>query len=89
VVEPDCTRDLVQLQPLSVNGLKVMRLLARAPFGEVARIRVGGDLGRELEECLGEHIRYVLEREVRSARFVEALRRLRRQPESARAGSDV
>jgi hypothetical protein len=50
---------------------------------------VGGDLGRELEECLGEHIRYVLEREVRSARFVEALRRLRRQPESARAGGDV
>jgi DNA repair protein RecO (recombination protein O) len=89
VVEPDCTRDLVQLQPLSVNGLKLMRLLARAPFAEVARIRVGGDLGRELEECLGEHIRYVLEREVRSARFVEALRRLRRQPESARAGGDV
>jgi DNA repair protein RecO (recombination protein O) len=77
VVGPECTHDLVQLQPLSLNGLKVMRLLQRSTFAEVSRVRVSADLARELEDCLGEHLRFVLEREVRSARFVNALRRLR------------
>ena len=79
VVGPECTNDLVQLQPMSVSGLKVMRLLERGTFAEASRVRVPGELGRELEECLGGQIRYVLEREVRSARFVDALRRLRRE----------
>jgi hypothetical protein len=40
----------------------------------VARVRVSGELAAELEGCLGDYVRYVLEREVRSARFVETLR---------------
>ncbi|HXH22997.1 MAG TPA: DNA repair protein RecO [Dehalococcoidia bacterium] len=89
VVGPECTQDLVQLQPLSLSGLKVLRLLARSSYADAARLRITGELALELEECLGGHIRYVLEREVRSARFVEALRRLRRQTESVQAVRDV
>jgi len=89
VVGPECTNDLIQLQPISANGLKVLRLLERSTFAEAARVRVGGDLAREVEECLAEHIRFVLEREVRSARFVDALRRLRRAPQSVSAAADV
>lgn len=89
VVGPECTDDLVQLQPISVNGLKVMRLLQRTSFEEAARVRVGGDLAREVEDCYAAHIRYVLEREVRSSRFLEALRRLRQRPESSSAASNV
>jgi DNA repair protein RecO (recombination protein O) len=89
VVSPECTQDLVQLQPISVNGLKVMRLLQRATFAEASRVRLSGELAKELEDCLGEQVRFVLEREVRSARFVEALRRLRRAGASVPAGADV
>jgi DNA repair protein RecO (recombination protein O) len=89
VVDPNCTQDLVLLQPLTLNGLKVMRLLQRATFAEVARVRLSGELSREIEDCMSEQIRFVLEREVRSARFVDALRRLKRQSESVQAAADV
>jgi hypothetical protein len=60
--------------PLSVNALKVLRLLTRASFAEAARIRLSQDLAGEVEACLADHLRSVLERDVRSARFVETLR---------------
>ncbi len=89
VVGPECTQDLVQMQPIGVNGLKILRLLERGTFAEASRVRVTGELAREIEECLGDQIRFVLEREVRSARFVDALRRLRRASESTPASPNV
>ncbi|HEY7466123.1 MAG TPA: DNA repair protein RecO [Dehalococcoidia bacterium] len=71
---PACADDSLRLAPLSLNALKLLRLLQRSPFEEVARVRVSGELAAELEGCLGDYVRYVLEREVRSARFVETLR---------------
>jgi DNA repair protein RecO (recombination protein O) len=75
VIGPECADDSLRLAPLSLNALKVLRLLQRAPFAECARVRLSPELGAELEACLGDYIRFVLEREVRSARFVETLRR--------------
>lgn len=74
VVCPGCADDSLRLAPLSLNALKLLRLLQRAPFEEAARVRVSRPLAAELENCLGDYVRYVLEREVRSARFVETLR---------------
>ncbi len=71
---PSCADDSLRLAPLSLNALKLLRLMQRAPYEEVARVRVSGPLASELESCLGDYVRYVLEREVRSARFVETLR---------------
>jgi DNA repair protein RecO (recombination protein O) len=72
---PQCADSALRLLPLSVNALKVLRLLARAPFAEVARLRLSRDLGDEIEACLRDHVHLALERDVRSARFVEMLRR--------------
>jgi hypothetical protein len=55
----------------------VLRLLQRGGFGEAARVRVAGALDQELERHLREYIRYVLERDLRSAAFMEAVRRQR------------
>ena len=74
---PGCADDSLRLAPLSLNALKLLRLMQRAPFEDVARVRVSGALAAELESCLGDYVRYVLEREVRSARFVETLRQTR------------
>jgi DNA repair protein RecO (recombination protein O) len=77
---PSCGDDSLRLAPLSLNALKLLRLLQRSPFEEVTRVRVSGALASELETCLGDYVRYVLEREVRSARFVETLRQTRVAP---------
>lgn len=86
---PACADDSLRLAPLSLNALKLLRLMARAPYREVARVRISQELGAELETCLGDYLRYVLEREIRSARFVQTLRGLvipvRRAPEQEAA----
>lgn len=86
IVGPECSVDHGAMAPLSLNGLKVLRLLQRQSFAEAARIRVVPALAAEIEECLTQHVRFVLEREVRSARFVETLRRV---PMMNRSGGPV
>jgi DNA repair protein RecO (recombination protein O) len=73
---PACASEDLVAESLSLNGLKVLRLLQRASFAEAARIRLSGELAGEIEIRIGSYLRYVLEREVRSARFVETLRTL-------------
>ena len=72
---PECASEGLAAEPLSVNALKVLRLLQRAPFAEAARVRLSPELADEIERRLTSYLRYILEREVRSARFVETLRR--------------
>ncbi|MCY4625926.1 MAG: DNA repair protein RecO [Chloroflexi bacterium] len=64
------------LLPLSVNALKVMRFFRDHPYDEVRGLRIDGALSRELERVEGGDIRYLLEREVRSAEFLSRLSRL-------------
>lgn len=75
VVGPECADDTLALAPISVNALKILRVLQRASFEDASRIRITGELMREIESSLEAQVHFVLEREVRSARFVETLRR--------------
>ncbi|MPZ49999.1 MAG: DNA repair protein RecO [Dehalococcoidia bacterium] len=72
---PACAGDSLRLTPLSLNAIKVLRLLLRASFAEMARVRLSHALAEEVRCCLADQVSFVLEREVRSARFVETLRR--------------
>jgi DNA repair protein RecO (recombination protein O) len=60
---------------LSLSALKVLRALQRGGFGDAARVRIAGALAQELEQHLREYIRYLLERDLRSAAFLDTLRR--------------
>jgi len=71
VVCPDCG----PASPLSLNALKMMRLLQKGNYGDVARVRVTPALGAELERHLRQYLLYVLERDIRSVRFLDTLRR--------------
>ena len=85
VVGPECADESLTLAPLSVNALKVLRVLQKASFAEAARIRLSPELMREIETSLEAQVHFVLEREVRSARFVETLRRDARVVAATRA----
>jgi DNA repair protein RecO (recombination protein O) len=61
--------------PLTLQAIKVLRFLRGAQLGGVARLRVSPTLGEELRSLLRATIRYWLEREVRSAAFLEHLRK--------------
>ena len=73
-----CADQSLRLAPLSLNALKVLRLLEKGSFQDAARVRLSGELSLELQTCLEDYVRYVVERDVRSAHFVESLRLLPR-----------
>lgn len=78
---PSCRPEGQVSGPLSVNALKVMRVMQRVSFAEVGRIALDAQLQAELERHLRDHINFTLEREVRSAAF---LREVQRQEARAR-----
>ncbi|MEX2247565.1 MAG: DNA repair protein RecO [Dehalococcoidia bacterium] len=74
---PACSREEMAVRPISANAVKLLRLLLHGSFTDVARVRVDADLAEELERALREYVRWVLERDVRSAAFIDTLRRRR------------
>ena len=56
---------------LSVNALKLLRLMQRNAYGSLARVRIDDDLHEELQAVMQSYITYILERELRSAHFVK------------------
>jgi len=74
VVCPACRVSETVLRPLSVNALKVLRLMQAAHPLQAARLQISAPLAAEIEEHLQLYIRYLLEREPRSREFMRSLR---------------
>jgi len=75
VLCPRCRHQEPLAQPISLNALKVMRFLQDQEYATASRVRLTAELSRELEGLMRHYIRYLLEREVRSAEFLDQLRR--------------
>jgi DNA repair protein RecO (recombination protein O) len=72
---PSCHYTQPATHPLSVNGLKVLRSLQDGDVTVVNQLDLTPELSRELESTLRYHIKYLLEREVKSAAWLDSLRR--------------
>lgn len=70
-----CSSSEIPIKPLSLNALKVLRLLQRGNYNEANRIRLSASLSEELEIVMREYIKYLLEREVKSVEFLDRLRK--------------
>lgn len=77
VVCPDCLTEETAVRPISVNAVKLLRVLLHGTFADAARISVAQELASELERALLEYVRWVLERDLRTAAFIDAVRRPR------------
>ncbi|HEV7236596.1 MAG TPA: DNA repair protein RecO C-terminal domain-containing protein, partial [Ktedonobacteraceae bacterium] len=69
---PQCSR--FWTRTLSVNALKVLRLLQRSTWNEVPRLRLATPLLAELEAVMHDLLRFHLERDLKSWSFLEMLR---------------
>jgi DNA repair protein RecO (recombination protein O) len=74
VVCPNCAPESGGARHLSLNALKVLRLLQREPYNKVARLKLDAQLSQEIERHLRSYIVCVLERDVKSAAFIDRLR---------------
>ena len=61
-------------RPISVNAIKAMRLLAGEPFDVFQRLRLPPETGAEVEGALRAHLNYILERQLRTAEFLDRLK---------------
>jgi DNA repair protein RecO (recombination protein O) len=93
VVCPNCRRDEPAVRPISVNAVKLLRLMLHGNFPAAARVTIDPDLASELERAMLDYVRWVLERDVRSAAFIDLLRRrsrvVRRSATEDAVGSSV
>ncbi len=83
---PGCRPGEVVLSALSANALKVLRILQAGTFQEVGRLQIGADLAGELERHLRDALHYALDRDIRSAAFLDTVRRKPRRGPPAGAG---
>lgn len=74
VLCPDCAANHPSSYPLSVNAQKVLRLLQGSDYSTVERLKIDEALARELERVLASYLRYLLEKEVKSAAWLDTLR---------------
>jgi DNA repair protein RecO (recombination protein O) len=74
---PECNLNQPFSYPLSVNAQKALRLLQSEDFASAARLKIDADLAREIENVIGGYFKYLLEKEVRSAAWLDTLREQR------------
>jgi len=73
VLCPSCEVSDHTAFPMSVDALKVLRLFQRSDYSIVPRLRINSELASELKLTLSSYIRYLLEREIKSADWLESL----------------
>ena len=74
---PDCSPSQTATYPLSINAQKVLRLFQGSDYDTANRINITPALSRELEKVIGDYLKYLLEREVKSAAWLGTLREQR------------
>ncbi len=78
---PACGTGSPLYLPMSLEALKVLRFMQPADWTVVRRLRLETVLANELEWLLHRYIAHQLERELKSVRFMEQVRRLDKEEE--------
>ena len=71
---PSCRAGQGFGQEVTLNAQKVLRFLQGNDYAAATRVRLEADLAREIEGLLMTQLRYHLEREIKSAGWLDALR---------------
>jgi len=71
---PSCSQSQPLTHPVSVNALKVLRLLQSSDYSTVVKLKIDPELSHQLEMVMRDYLRYLLEREVKSAAWLDTLR---------------
>ncbi|MDD5338786.1 MAG: DNA repair protein RecO [Dehalococcoidales bacterium] len=79
LVCPDCNLNQAFTYPLSLNAQKVLKLIQNEEFAAATRVKIDGELGQEIDKVINGYFKYLLEKEVRSAAWLDTLREQRMQ----------
>jgi DNA repair protein RecO (recombination protein O) len=76
---PDCSLNQPFAYTLSVNAQKVLRLLQSDDYASASRVKIEGELALEIETVISGYLKHLLEKEVKSAAWLDTLREQRIQ----------
>ncbi|MDD5288772.1 MAG: DNA repair protein RecO [Dehalococcoidales bacterium] len=79
---PACGMNQPFARPISVNALKVFRFIQGNDFNAVGRLKIDVPLSRELESITRSYLKYLLERDVKSANWLDELKEQMRQADT-------
>jgi DNA repair protein RecO (recombination protein O) len=69
-----CSQNNYFSYPLSVNGLKVFRLLQDGDYNTISRLKMSKELALELERLIRIYIKFLLEKEIKSVAWLETVK---------------
>lgn len=69
-----CSQSQFYSHPLSVNALKVLRFLQDSDYNTISQLKIEPELSQEIEGVMRNYLKYLLEREVKSAAWLDSLR---------------
>ena len=72
---PICRQDQPMTYPLSINAQNVLRLLQDNDYSIARGLKIDPELARQLEMVMRNYLRYLLEREIKSAAWLDTLRK--------------
>jgi len=74
VLCPVCSQSQPLIHPVSVNTLKVLRFLQGSDYDTAAKLKINPELAHQLEMVMRDYLKYLLEREIKSAAWLDNLR---------------
>jgi len=74
VLCPECPAPPSPVFPLSVNAQKVLRLLQDSDTSVIDRLKLDEALEQEMERAVGAYLKYLLEKDVKSADWLRNLK---------------
>jgi hypothetical protein len=77
---PGCQPSQPIAYPLTVNAQKVLRLMQSSDYTSAGVLKIDSELALELETVMNRYIKFLLEKEVKSAAWLEILREQRLKP---------
>ena len=72
---PNCSQNQPLTYPISLNALKVLRLLQGSDYDTAKRLKLESELSHQLEAVVRDYFNYLLEREVKSTAWLGDLRK--------------
>jgi DNA repair protein RecO (recombination protein O) len=72
---PVCSQSQPLTHSLSVDALKVLRFLQSSDYNTAVKLKMNPELAHQLEVVMRDYLKYLLEREVKSAAWLDNLRR--------------
>ncbi|MDD4873476.1 MAG: DNA repair protein RecO [Dehalococcoidales bacterium] len=72
---PDCKHINHFCYPISVNAVKILRLLQGCNYNTISRLKINTELDLEIERLLRIYIKFLLEKEIKSVSWLDTIKK--------------